>query len=180
MAGAHVGMIGRHVHVVNMCNERNGGWIFVVAGERRGQITEGKLVNMPVYLIVSSHSVTCNYIIMAEGKNTADESFNLLCRCLQSAVLFICGHGNQSTNKTKCDKRGLVLVFFCPRRALTFIWTFVVGPGGGGEKKNYYSRLIEWILPSWGGPLLSSPYKCLAPVAIPSFLHARAVKTGMM
>lgn len=77
----------------------------MVAGERRGQITEGKLVNMPVYLIVSSHSVTCNYIIMAEGKNAADESFDLLCRCLQSAVLFICGHGNQSTNKTKCDKR---------------------------------------------------------------------------
>lgn len=106
----------------------------MVAGERRGQITEGKLVNMPVYLIVSSHSVTCNYIIMAEGKNAADESFNLLCRCLQSAVLFICGHGNQSTNKTKCDKRGLVLVFFCPRRALTFE-RLLLALGGEGEKK---------------------------------------------
>lgn len=28
-----------------------------------------------------------------------DKTFNLLCQCLQSAVLFICGHGNRSTIK---------------------------------------------------------------------------------
>lgn len=49
------------------------GELFAVAAERPGQITEGKLVNMPVYLVVSSHSVTCNYIIMTEGKHRRQE-----------------------------------------------------------------------------------------------------------
>lgn len=58
----------------------------VVAGARvcecQGQVTEGKLVNMPVYLIVSSRSVACNYIIMTETGHHR-QTFNLLCHCLQ-------------------------------------------------------------------------------------------------
>lgn len=50
--------------------------------ECQGQVTEGKLVNMPVYLIVSSRSVACNYIIMTETGHHR-QTFNLLCHCLQ-------------------------------------------------------------------------------------------------
>lgn len=157
------------------------GWIFVLAGERPGQITEGKLVNTPVYLIVSSHSVTCNYIIMAEGKNTADESFNLLCRCLRvSCVVHLWSWKPINNKKTKCDKRGLVFVFSVREETLEFYFNICCWLWGGGLGRE---KMIipDWMNPaSWGGPLLSSPYKCLAPVAIPSFLHARAVKTGMM
>lgn len=45
-------------------------------------VMEGKLVNMPVYLIVSSRSVACNYIIKTELRHRR-QTFNLLGDCLQ-------------------------------------------------------------------------------------------------
>ncbi len=68
----------------------------------QGQVKEGKLVNMPVYLIVSSRSVACNYIIMTETRHHR-QTFNLLCHCLQVNCMFHLWSWEQ-INKTKCEK----------------------------------------------------------------------------
>lgn len=126
----------------------------MVAGERPGQITEGKLVNTPVYLIVSSRSVTCNYIIMAEGKNAADESFNLLCRCLRVSCVVHLWSWKPINNKKQSATSAASFSFFLlsEKRRWSFILTFVVGSGGGrglGRKKKYYSRLNESCQLRW-------------------------------
>ena len=82
----------------------------VVAGARlcecQGRVTEGKLVNMPVYLIVSSRSVACNYIMTETGDHR--QTFNLLCHCLQVNCIVHLWPWKQ-INKTKCDKPGSFL-----------------------------------------------------------------------
>lgn len=136
MVSGHVGMIGRHINVVDCVKRQTLGELFAVVGERQGQITEGKLVNMPVYLIVSSHSVTCNYIIMTEGKH---RSFNLLLSMPAVSCVVHLWSWKPINNKTKCDKPGLVLfICFLPiRTELRVISTFIIGfwkkgAGGGG------------------------------------------------
>lgn len=75
-------------------------------------------------------------------------------------------------NKTKCDKHGLGFLFFLSFfsfsnwRELDFnICHWLWGQRRGGV----IFITPDWMnFASWGGPLLSLPYKCLAPVAIPS------------
>lgn len=62
--------------------------------EHQGRVTGGQLVNMPVYLIVSSRSVACNYIIMTERADTTDKLLICFVIAYKFTVLFICGHGN--------------------------------------------------------------------------------------
>lgn len=76
-------------------------------------VTEGELVNMPVYLIVSSYSVACNYIIMTETRHHR-QTFNLLCHCLQvSCIVHLWSW--KLINKTKCDTPDSFILFFFMR-----------------------------------------------------------------
>lgn len=78
----------------------------------QGQVTERKLVNMPVYPIVSSCSVSCNYDIMTETK-LRRQTFNLLCHCLQiNCAVHLSSW--KLINKTKRDRLGSVsIISFC-------------------------------------------------------------------